>query len=241
MSTPMNRRLAAAATLALTLTGCRDKTADPSNELGSLTSPGSSRCAVAVSPLAISIGEDGQPGTIVVQTSAGCGWSANSNASWIRIAGAGAGVGNGSLSYLVHATFAAGARIGTLTVADATVTVTQAAFSSSVSSPFVGLWQNEDPDTGGITRVTIRGSDGAFAVHMWGACIPECYWGKAQAALADADDGEVNLFWNPGFAERDQELAVLPDGRLRVTTHTRFTDNSGRQPYVAVDYFTPIR
>jgi hypothetical protein len=188
--------------------------------------------------LAVSIGQDGEPGTVAVQTSAGCAWSARSNASWITITGAAAGSGNGSLNYSVQATFAAGARTGTLTVADVTVTMTQAAFSSSFRSPFVGLWRNEDPETESITRVTIRGSGDVFVVHMWGSCIPECDWGEAQTSLADADDGVVVLAWNFSFAQNNQELHVLPDGRLRVTTHTRFTDGSGRGPYDSVDYFS---
>lgn len=227
MSTHMNLRLAAVATLALTLAGC-DKT------------PTSPSCRFAVSPMVVSVGQNGETGTVAVQTAPGCAWSAKSNATWITILGATAGSGNGSRDYSVQATFAAGARTGTLTVADVTVTMTQAGFSSSFSSPFVGLWRNEDPETPGITRVSIRGSDDAFVVHMWGSCIPECDWGEVKTSLADADDGVVALAWHFSFAEKTQELHVLPDGRLRVTTHTRFTDNSGREPYVAVDYFTPI-
>ena len=77
---------------------------------------------------------------------------------------------------------------------------------------------------------------------MWGSCIPECYWGEARTSLADADDDAVVLAWSPTFAQKTQELEVLQDGRLRVMTHTRFTDGSGREPYDSVDYFSsPVR
>ena len=148
------------------------------------------------------------------------------------------GSGNGSLNYSVQANFETSARTGTVTVADVTVTMTQAAFSSSSSSPFVGRWRNEDPETGANTRVSVRVSGDAFVVHMWGACIPECYWGEVQTSRADANDGVLVLAWNFTFAQKTHELQVLQDGRLRVMTHTRFTDGSGRQPYDSVDYFS---
>ncbi len=226
----MNRRLAGTSILVFALTGCGDKASTP------LTSPS---CTSAVSPLAVSLGQNGEPGTVGVQTTAGCPWTARSNTSWITVTAGTSGIGNGSLSYSAQANFDTSARTGTLTVADVTVTMTQAAFSSAFTSPFVGRWRNEDPETDGITRVSIRESGNALVVHMWGACIPvECYWGELQTSLADADDGVLALVWNPTFAQRTQELQVLQDGRLRVKTHTRFTDGSGRQPYDSVHYFS---
>jgi len=200
--------------------------------------PTSLTCTYAVSPLAVSIGQDGEQGTVTVQTTAGCPWTARSNASWITITAGNSRSGNGPLNYSVQATFETSARTGTVTVADATVTMTQAAFSSAFSSPFVGLWRNEDPETDSITRVSIRVPGDAFVVHMWGSCDPECDWGQVQASLADADHGVLALAWTFPHAQRTQELQVLQDGRLRGMTHTRFTDGSGRQPYDSVDYFS---
>lgn len=231
----MNRPLAGTTVLILALIGCSGKTPTP---------PTSLTCTYAVSPLAVSIGQDGEHGTVAVQTPAGCPWTARSNTSWITITAGNPGNGNGSLTYSVQSIVETSARIGTLTVADMTVTMTQAAFSGSpFSSPFVGRWRNEDPETGSITRVSIRGLGNAFVVEMWGACIPECYWGEVQASRADADDGVLVLAWNPPFGRQTQELQVLQDGRLRVMTHTRFTDGAGRQPYErrpydSVDHFS---
>ena len=56
--------------------------------------------------------------------------------------------------------------------------------------------------------------------------------------LADGLHGVLALAWTFPHAQRTQELQVLQDGRLRVMTHTRFTDGSGRQPYDSVDYFS---
>jgi len=228
--------------LVVTTVGCStSQPAAPSQSPPTTSTPPTSpTCTYAVSPLAVSIGQDGEHGTVSVQTAAGCPWTARSNTSWITFTAGNSGSGDGSLNYSVQATFETSARTGTLTVADVTVTMTQAAFSSPFSSPFVGRWRNEDPETEEITRVSIRVSDNAFVVHMWGACIPECDWGEVQTSLAGADEGVLALTWNPSFAQTTQELQVLQDGRLRVMTHTRFTDGSGRQPYDRVDYFQPV-
>src|SRR5262245_45261635 len=180
----MNRRLAGTAIVDLALIGCSDR--GPTQP----TPPTSPACTYAVSPSAVSIGQDGEQGTVAVQTTAGCPWTARSNTSWITITAGSFGSGSGSLTYSVQSTFETSARAGTLGVADVTVTMTQDAFSGSpFSSPFVGLWRNEDPETESITRVSIRGLGNAFVVQMWAACIPECDWGEVQTSRADADDG----------------------------------------------------
>jgi Viral BACON domain len=234
----MNRRLAGTAIHVLALIGCSGKTPTPPTSLPPPPTSSTPTCTYAVSPLAVSTGQDGEPGTMAVQTTAGCPWTARSNTGWITVTAGNSRSGNGSLDYSVQATFDTNARTGTLTVADMAVTVTQSAFSSSFSSPFVGRWRNADPETESITRVSIRGSGNAFVVHMWASCDPECYWGDAQTSRADADDGVLALAWDffAGTIQRTQELQVVQDGRLRVISHTRFTD--GRQPYDSVDYFS---
>ena len=83
-------------------------------------------CAFTVSPLTESFGTAGGDDTIRVEASASsCAWTAVSNVPWITVATAG-GSGNGSVRHTVAANTGA-ARTGTLTVAGATVTVTQAA------------------------------------------------------------------------------------------------------------------
>jgi uncharacterized protein (TIGR03437 family) len=65
--------------------------------------------------------------TVGVTASAGCAWTAVSNNSdWLKIVSAG-GNGNGVVAYSVNANSTPGPRTGTLTIAGATLTVTQAA------------------------------------------------------------------------------------------------------------------
>lgn len=68
---------------------------------------------------------NGGSGSVDVTAPAGCNWSTVSNATWIEITSSGAGSGNDTVTYLVRENFTGIPRIGTLTVAGHTLTVTQ--------------------------------------------------------------------------------------------------------------------
>ena len=67
-----------------------------------------------------------------VITSAGCSWSASSNVNWMSITPPASGTGSGSVTYNVQANTGS-SRVGTLTIAGQTLTVTQAAGAQSVT------------------------------------------------------------------------------------------------------------
>ena len=64
--------------------------------------------------------------TIHVTTTGGCSWTAVSNDSWISIRSGESGTGNGSVAFRVDRNLLIGQRVGTLTIAGQTFTVTQA-------------------------------------------------------------------------------------------------------------------
>jgi hypothetical protein len=66
----------------------------------------------------------GGAGTIAVTTSAGCAWTATSQAAWITITGGGTGTGNGTVQYAVAPNSGAG-RSSTIIVGGRTVAITQ--------------------------------------------------------------------------------------------------------------------
>ena len=113
--------------------------------------------------------------------------------------------------------------------------------SEHTRQAFVGSWRNVDANTGSITRVEIRSEGANLFAHMWGRCHPQdCDWGEAQVDVSEeAPRGILKLVWKWSFAVNSQELAVLPDGRLRVDQQNHFTDNSGRRDYDRTDYFVP--
>jgi hypothetical protein len=105
-------------------------------------------------------------------------------------------------------------------------------------SLFLGSWTNENPDTGGVTRVEIRTESNTVYVHMWGKCHPtDCDWGETTTDISDANDGILSLTWVFYFKVETQQLSVLPDGRLQVTGHVHYTDDSGRQDRDYTEYY----
>jgi hypothetical protein len=64
-------------------------------------------------------------GPVRVTTSAGCTWTAASNAPWITVATGATGTGNGTVTFSVAANTTGTSRTGTLTIAGITYTVTQ--------------------------------------------------------------------------------------------------------------------
>ena len=104
------------------------------------------------------------------------------------------------------------------------------------TADFTGHWVNKNSEAG-VTRAEIQQRLDKLVVHMWGKCHPtDCDWGMEETAASSANDGSIQLVWNPGFSIRRQELRILDDGRLGVFSKTEFTDNSGRPSYESVDY-----
>lgn len=104
-----------------------------------------SSCTYSISPSSAAVGASAASGTFSVTATAGCAWSAASNASWLTTSGSGSG--NGTVQYFVAAN-SGGARTGTITVGGRTFTVSQA--SGTSSSNYTGLWWKSDESGWGI-------------------------------------------------------------------------------------------
>jgi fibronectin type 3 domain-containing protein len=90
----------------------------------------SSLCTYTIAPASQSFTASGGSGTAGVTASAGCKWSASSAASWVTITSGSSGTANGTVRYSVAAN-SGGARSAAMTIAGRTLTVNQAAGSSS--------------------------------------------------------------------------------------------------------------
>jgi hypothetical protein len=110
---------------------------------------------------------------------------------------------------------------------------------------FAGDWINVDPNTGGITTLSIDVAGTSVEVHAWGKCHPtDCDWGTVPA-FAFASDVSMDLasqaqalmaIYDSGFSETT--VFVTPEGDgLFVQSYTRFKDNSGRSNYASSDVF----
>lgn len=83
-------------------------------------------CTYTLTPTGSSVGGAAGTGSVAVNTSANCAWTASSGASWLTITSGVSGMGPGTVAYSIAANVGA-ARAGTLTVAGLTYTVNQAA------------------------------------------------------------------------------------------------------------------
>jgi hypothetical protein len=84
------------------------------------------KCAFGIVPLTLSVAADGETRSVTVTTGSGCAWTATSHAAWITITSGATGAGSGSVALTV-ATNTGAARIGAVTIAGQTVTLTQVA------------------------------------------------------------------------------------------------------------------
>jgi hypothetical protein len=83
-------------------------------------------CNYSLSSSAASIGPGSANATVGMLAGGGCSWTASSNASWLTISSGSAGSGDGTVGYSATANSGTIARVGTLTIAGQTFTVTQA-------------------------------------------------------------------------------------------------------------------
>ncbi len=90
-------------------------------------------CTYAVNPMSANATAAGGSFSLAVTAQNGCAWTAASTAGWITLTSGNSGKGNGTVSYAVAANTATAARAGSITVAGATLAITQAAASASYS------------------------------------------------------------------------------------------------------------
>lgn len=90
-------------------------------------------CTYSLNPMLQSVTASGGTHSVSVSSSTGCTWAASSSVNWISIISGRNGTGPGTVSYSVQANVGAGSRVGNLTIAGQTFTVTQAPAAPSVS------------------------------------------------------------------------------------------------------------
>ncbi|MBK6999481.1 MAG: DUF1566 domain-containing protein [Rhodoferax sp.] len=89
-------------------------------------------CTYTLGTSSASVAASASTGNVSVTSS--CAWTATSNVSWISITSGASGSGNGTVAYTVAANTGTAARMGTLTIAGKTVTVTQSSSTLQVNA-----------------------------------------------------------------------------------------------------------
>jgi len=124
-------------------------------------SPTPPPCTYAISGSSQNVGAAGGVGTpVTVSTQNGCQWTAASNAPWITLTSVTAGTGNGSVAFNVAPNTGA-ARVGTLTIASQTLTVSQA--------PCVYSINPTNQSVGAATAVGISVTVATLSSCQWSA------------------------------------------------------------------------
>jgi hypothetical protein len=84
-----------------------------------------SGCNYSIAPTGKLFGSSSGTGSVSVTTTAGCNWTAVSNDAWLTVTSGASGSGNGTVNYSVATNPNSSQRVGTLTIAGQTFTVTQ--------------------------------------------------------------------------------------------------------------------
>jgi Gram-negative bacterial TonB protein C-terminal len=109
------------------------------------------------------------------------------------------------------------------------------AATAVAADSIAGSWINDNPSTGGVTRLVVRSDDHQLFVRAWGACHPaDCDWGEVQCALHGAG---CKATWDHGFATTSMQLLPLEDGRLQARYKADFHDSSGRHDRGSEEFF----
>ena len=170
-------------------------------------------CAFSISPETASSPAGGGSGRVTVTTAGGCGWSASSNVSWLRIDSGTSGTGNGEVRYTVSPTNGPD-RTGTMTIAGRTFTVNQGdGCRISLPSSSANI-----PDEGGSGNFTVEtGSSCAWSAS---STVP---WVRIDGGANATGNGQVRF-------TVDRNAGPPREGPITVTregVEQRFTIRQG--------------
>jgi hypothetical protein len=121
-------------------------------------------CSFSLSSSSQAFPASGGSGTVNVTTTAGCGWAATSNASFISVISGASGTGSGVVGYSVAANTGA-ARNGTLTIAGQTFSVSQS--SGTPGALAITTPPNLVPGNVGSTYSVALSATGGTPPYTW--------------------------------------------------------------------------
>ncbi|MBA2737859.1 MAG: BACON domain-containing protein, partial [Pyrinomonadaceae bacterium] len=139
-------------------------------------------CTYSISPTSANPPASGSTGSVNVTVSNGCAWTAVSNASWITVTSGLNGNGNGTVQYTVTANTGL-ERIGTITIAGQTFTVTQANGCVLTLSPTIA----NPPSGGGTSSFNINSG----ANCTWSA-VSNVSWITITSNTSGTGSGVIN-------------------------------------------------
>ncbi|MBI3651642.1 MAG: fibronectin type III domain-containing protein [Acidobacteria bacterium] len=167
--------------------------------LNQASAPG---CTYSISPISQAFTANGGTGSVSVTTTAGCAWTAASNAAWITITTGASGTGNGTVNYAVSANSVTSPRTGTLTLAGQVFTVNQdAAPGCTFSISPTALNVSAAAGSGTVSVTTTAGCS-------WTA-TSNAAWITITGGASGTGNGTVNYSYSAnGTAQRTGTLTI---------------------------------
>jgi len=163
--------------------------------------PPPSSCTYALSSTSGVAAAGGSAGSVGVTSGTGCNWTAGSNAAWITVTSGASGSGNGTVGFSVAANSSTAERIGTLTVAGQTYTITQPGVPCGYT---VSPQQISVVAGGGNTTVTV----GSTAGCGWTAASNATWITPANASGNGNGSVTFTIAANPNLAQRTAVMTV---------------------------------
>lgn len=184
--------------------------AKPADNTAIRFEPVAGECDYILSPTSKTFTQSGGQGTIVVDAAAGCEWTATGDSSWITIDAGSSGTGSGTVEYTVDGNTSTNERIGTITIADKTFTVTQAANCAYTISPASESYDSDGGD--GVITVSVSNSTCGWAA------VSQNDWIDITSGSAGTGDGTVQytVDVNPTPNDRTGRIVVA---ETTVTIH----------------------
>lgn len=200
---------------------------DPSARTGGITVNGQTftvsqqpaPCRFTVSPLTANAAAAGGTISIAVGSSAGCNWSATSNAGWITVRSGASGSANGTVQLLVAAN-AGPDRSGTVSVADQTVTVNQAGSSTQPPPPppppscsfTISPTSHAFSSSGGNGTISVKTTSGC----AWTA-TSNALWVTITSGAAGSGNGSVGYAVAPNTDVARSTTITIADQTFSIT------------------------
>jgi hypothetical protein len=107
-------------------------------------------CGYDISPTSQSHSSNAETGTVTINASPKCSWTATSNTDWATITFGDSGEGNGAVTYSITANPSHKSREGTLTIAGQTFTITQEGIDCSYSITPTSQSHSSNTETGAV-------------------------------------------------------------------------------------------
>jgi hypothetical protein len=170
-------------------------------------------CSYSVTPTTLSVGASGgAAGPVNVTAGDGCPWTAapSASASWLTVSAGASGSGNGTVSINAAAN-TGGPRTGTLTIANQTVTVNQAAGQCSFSA----TPQSVSISAAGGTGTPISVSTGAGCT--WTASRGSVSWISILTGATGAGPGTVTYTVQPNTGPARTTTLTVAGQQISVT------------------------